>query len=80
VLVRVEAVAVENVDRAIVAGTHYTAAQFQAALPAIPCFPSDPESGRIGEVMGHRRTKPSDQGDIVHIGATVRCAGCLRRL
>lgn len=31
-------VAVENVDRAIVAGTHYTAATFQAALPAIPCF------------------------------------------
>ncbi len=38
VLVTVEAVAVENVDRAIVAGTHYTAAAFQAALPAIPCF------------------------------------------
>jgi NADPH2:quinone reductase len=38
VLVTVAAVAVENVDRAIVAGTHYTAAQFQAALPAIPCF------------------------------------------
>lgn len=38
VLVTVEAVAVENVDRAIVAGTHYTAATFQAALPAIPCF------------------------------------------
>lgn len=38
VLVAVEAVAVENVDRAVVAGTHYTAAQFQAALPAIPCF------------------------------------------
>jgi NADPH2:quinone reductase len=38
VLVRVEAVAVENVDRAIVAGAHYTAAQFQAVLPAIPCF------------------------------------------
>lgn len=38
VLVTVEAVAVENVDRAIVAGTHYTAAEFQAALPAIPCF------------------------------------------
>jgi NADPH2:quinone reductase len=38
VLVTVEAVAVENVDRAIVAGTHYTAAPFQAALPAIPCF------------------------------------------
>lgn len=38
VRVRVEAVAVENVDRAIVAGTHYTSAPFQAALPAIPCF------------------------------------------
>jgi NADPH:quinone reductase-like Zn-dependent oxidoreductase len=38
VIVTVEAVAVENVDRAIVAGAHYTAAQFQAALPAIPCF------------------------------------------
>jgi NADPH:quinone reductase-like Zn-dependent oxidoreductase len=38
VLVTVEAVAVENVDRAVVAGTHYTAAPFQAALPAIPCF------------------------------------------
>ncbi len=37
-LVTVEAVAVENVDRAIVADTHYTAAAFQAALPAIPCF------------------------------------------
>ncbi|MEV4623955.1 zinc-binding dehydrogenase [Asanoa sp. NPDC049573] len=38
VLVTVAAVAVENVDRAIVAGTHYTAAAFQAALPAVPCF------------------------------------------
>ncbi|CCH78150.1 Putative Alcohol dehydrogenase zinc-binding domain protein [Nostocoides japonicum T1-X7] len=38
VVVTVEAVAVENVDRAIVAGTHYTAAAFQEALPAIPCF------------------------------------------
>lgn len=38
VLVRVEAVAVENVDRAIVAGTHYTAEPFQAHLPATPCF------------------------------------------
>ncbi|MFC4244963.1 zinc-binding alcohol dehydrogenase family protein [Gryllotalpicola reticulitermitis] len=38
VRVTVEAVAVENVDRAIVAGTHYTAGPFQAALPAIPCF------------------------------------------
>ncbi|MFF1877286.1 hypothetical protein [Leifsonia sp. NPDC058230] len=38
VLLTVEAVAVENVDRAIVAGSHYTAAPFQGALPAIPCF------------------------------------------
>ncbi len=38
VLITVEAVAVENVDRAIVAGTHYTSAEFQASLPAIPCF------------------------------------------
>ncbi|QAY61622.1 zinc-binding alcohol dehydrogenase family protein [Microbacterium protaetiae] len=37
-ILRVEAVAVENVDRAIVAGQHYTSAPFQAALPAIPCF------------------------------------------
>jgi NADPH2:quinone reductase len=38
VVVTVEAVAVENVDRAIVAGTHYTAGAFQAALPGIPCL------------------------------------------
>jgi NADPH2:quinone reductase len=38
VLISVEAVAIENVDRAIVAGTHYTAAEFQASLPGIPCF------------------------------------------
>ncbi|GAB3799896.1 zinc-binding alcohol dehydrogenase family protein [Humibacter antri] len=38
VMVIVEAVAVENVDRAIVAGAHYTSAGFQASLPAIPCF------------------------------------------
>jgi NADPH2:quinone reductase len=38
VVVAVEAVAVENVDRAIVAGTHFTAGPFLASLPAIPCF------------------------------------------
>jgi NADPH2:quinone reductase len=38
VLVAVEAVAVENVDRAVVGGTHYTARPFLANLPAIPCF------------------------------------------
>ncbi|MDM4763996.1 zinc-binding alcohol dehydrogenase family protein [Galbitalea sp. SE-J8] len=51
VLVTVEAVAVENVDRAIVAGTHYTADAFQAALPAIPCFDGIgrlPDGTRVG--------------------------------
>lgn len=38
VVVAVEAVAVENVDRAIVAGTHFTATPFIENLPAIPCF------------------------------------------
>ena len=38
VVVAVEAVAVENVDRAIVAGTHFTATPFLESLPAIPCF------------------------------------------
>lgn len=38
VVVSVEAVAVENVDRAIVAGTHFTAGPFIASLPAVPCF------------------------------------------
>lgn len=37
-LVRVRAVAVENVDRAIVNGTHYTAARYLGSLPMIPCF------------------------------------------
>ena len=36
VLVDVKAVAVENVDRAIAAGTHYTAGAPE--LPSIPCF------------------------------------------
>lgn len=38
ILIAVEAVSVENVDKAVVDGSHYTAAAFQAALPAIPCF------------------------------------------
>jgi len=38
VVVAVEAVAVENVDRAIVAGTHFSAGPFAASLPAVPCF------------------------------------------
>lgn len=57
VLVTVAAVAVENVDRAIVAGTHYTAAEFQSALPAIPCFDG---IGRLpdGTVVGFGGLKP----------------------
>jgi len=38
VLVRVVAVAVENVDRAIAAGEHYAGGAMMAELPAIPCF------------------------------------------
>lgn len=38
VLLAVEAVAVEKVDRAIVAGTHFSAGPFVARLPAVPCF------------------------------------------
>lgn len=38
VLVDVRAVAVENIDRAIVAGTHFSSAAFAESLPAIPCF------------------------------------------
>jgi NADPH:quinone reductase-like Zn-dependent oxidoreductase len=55
--VTVEAVAVENVDRAIVAGTHYTAAEFQASLPAIPCFDG---IGRLddGSLVGFGGLKP----------------------
>ncbi|GAA2212105.1 zinc-binding alcohol dehydrogenase family protein [Nonomuraea monospora] len=38
VLIDVKAVAVENVDKAIAAGTHYTSAGFTGRLPAIPAF------------------------------------------
>jgi NADPH2:quinone reductase len=38
VLVEVRAVAVENVDRAVVAGTHYTSQNYLAQLPMIPGF------------------------------------------
>jgi NADPH2:quinone reductase len=47
VLVTVEAVAVENVDRAIVAGTHYTAAPFQGRAPGDPLLRRHrPSAGR----------------------------------
>jgi NADPH2:quinone reductase len=57
VLVAVVAVAVENVDRAIVGGTHYTAAEFQAVLPAVPCFDG---IGRLpdGTTVGFGGLKP----------------------
>lgn len=38
VLIDVKAVAVENIDREIVAGRHFSAGAFTEALPAIPCF------------------------------------------
>lgn len=38
VLIEVKAVAVENLDREIVAGRHYSSTGFVSALPAIPCF------------------------------------------
>ena len=38
VLVEVRAVAVENVDKAIVNGTHYAGAAYTAQFPMIPAF------------------------------------------
>lgn len=38
VVVAVRAVAVENVDKAVAAGEHYSSEQFLAELPMIPCF------------------------------------------
>jgi len=38
VLIEVKAVAVENVDRMVAAGTHFASSQFMSQLPAIPGF------------------------------------------
>ena len=38
VVVEVKAVAVENVDKALAAGTHYAREAMITELPAIPCF------------------------------------------
>jgi len=38
VIVEVKAVAVENVDRAVAAGTHFAGRAMMPELPAIPCF------------------------------------------
>lgn len=57
VVVAVEAVAVENVDRAVVAGTHFTAGPFIESLPAVPCFDG---IGRLpdGALVGFGGLKP----------------------
>ncbi len=38
VVIAVKAVAVENVDKAVAAGTHYASGQYVAQLPAIAAF------------------------------------------
>ncbi|WP_433047120.1 quinone oxidoreductase family protein [Dactylosporangium sp. CS-033363] len=38
VVIEVKAVAVENVDKSVAAGTHYASGQYLARLPAIPAF------------------------------------------
>src|SRR6185312_6346516 len=38
VIIEVRAVAVENVDRAVAAGTHFAGRAMMPELPAIPCF------------------------------------------
>lgn len=38
VVINVTAVAVENVDKMVAAGTHFASKQFMPELPAIPCF------------------------------------------
>ena len=57
VLIEVKAVAVENVDRMITAGEHYTAAAFTASLPAIPGF-DGVGSLPDGTLVGFGNTKP----------------------
>ncbi len=57
VLIDVKAVAVENVDRLITAGKHYTASEFTANLPGIPGFDgigSLPD----GTLVGFGNTRP----------------------
>lgn len=57
VLVEVVAVAVENVDRAIIAGTHFSSHAFVESLPAIPCFDG---IGRLpdGSLVGFGGVRP----------------------
>ena len=57
VLVEVQAVAVETIDREIVAGRHFSAAAFLDALPAVPCFDG---VGRLpdGSLVGFGGARP----------------------
>jgi NADPH:quinone reductase-like Zn-dependent oxidoreductase len=57
VVIQVKAVAVENVDKAIAAGTHYAGEKFLARLPMIPCFDG---IGTLpdGSLVGFGNTSP----------------------
>ena len=55
-LIAVEAVSVENVDRAIVDGTHYTSEAFQAAFPPSPA--STASATADGTLVGFGGTEP----------------------
>lgn len=57
VLVDVKAVAVENLDREIVAARHFSASSFIESLPAIPCF-DGVGSLPDGTLVGFSGTKP----------------------
>ncbi|WP_433365692.1 zinc-binding dehydrogenase [Actinoplanes sp. CA-142083] len=57
VIVEVVAVAVENVDRAVAAGTHFAGRAMMPELPAIPCFDG---IGRLpdGRLVGFGNPRP----------------------
>ena len=57
VTIDVKAVAVENVDKAIAAGTHYTSEKYTARLPMIPAFDG---IGALpdGTLVGFGNTRP----------------------
>jgi NADPH:quinone reductase-like Zn-dependent oxidoreductase len=57
VIINVKAVAVENIDKMIAAGTHFASKQFMAQVPAIPSFDG---VGTLpdGTLVGFGNTKP----------------------
>jgi len=57
VIIEVKAVAVENVDKMVAAGTHFASKQFMPQVPAIPCFDG---VGALpdGTVVGFGNTRP----------------------